>query len=136
MKSPHFVLLTPQRPISLVRTLRCYSPWRVCLMTRKLLLAGALAASAVLAPTAFAAPPAAAAPAAAYSTNTDLGTLLANPATKAVLQKHVPQLIANDQISAASSMTLRQVQSYAADMLTDDVLAKIDADLAKVPAQK
>jgi hypothetical protein len=108
-------------------------------MACKLFIASALALSAASSPSAFATEPALAAnpiPTAVYSTNTELGTLLAYPATKAVLVKHVPQLVANEQISMASAMTLRQVQSYASDMLTNDVLAKIDADLAKVPLQK
>jgi hypothetical protein len=36
----------------------------------------------------------------------------------------------------ARPMTLRQVQSYAPDMFTDEKLANIDAELAKVPAKK
>ena len=36
----------------------------------------------------------------------------------------------------ARGMTLKQIQSYSADTVTDDVLAKIDADLAKIPASK
>ena len=81
--------------------------------------------------------PAQAAPAPAagkYNTaDTDLGTLLDNPDTKAVLNKYIPAMIANDQISMARSMTLKSLQQYAADTLTDETLTKIDADLAKVP---
>ncbi len=69
-----------------------------------------------------------------YSTNnTDLGTLLDNPATKAILVKYVPAMVSNPQIDMARSMTLKQMQSYAADQLPDATLAKIDADLANVP---
>ena len=32
-------------------------------------------------------------------------------------------------------MTLKDVQQYAPDTVTDDALAKIDADLAKLPAK-
>jgi hypothetical protein len=71
-----------------------------------------------------------------YTTSgTDLGTLLDNPASKAVLMKYIPNLISNPQIDEACSMTLKALQSYAADQLTDD-LAKIDADLAKTRAAK
>jgi xanthine dehydrogenase iron-sulfur cluster and FAD-binding subunit A len=49
---------------------------------------------------------------------------------KAVLAKHVPALIENAQIEMARSMTLKQIQSYAGDTLTDETLAKIDVDLA------
>lgn len=79
--------------------------------------------------------PSASAP--AFTTaDSDIGTLLDNPDTKAVLDKHVPGLAGNSQISLARAMTLRQIQSFASDMLTDDVLASIDADLAKVPGRK
>jgi len=81
---------------------------------------------------------AAPAPAAAsYTTeNTDLGTLLDDPAAKAVLTKHIPDVISNPGIDNARGMTLKQVQQYAADQLTDKVLAEIDVDLAKLPAKK
>ena len=32
----------------------------------------------------------------------------------------------------ARAMTLKQIQGFASDMLTDDALAKIDADLARI----
>ncbi len=90
-----------------------------------------LAASPVLADTA------ASAPKAAYTTSdTDLGTLLDNPATKAVLVKDLPELVANPQIDMARSMTLKQMQAYAGDKLTDAKLAEVDVDLSKVPAAK
>lgn len=77
-----------------------------------------------------------AAPAPRYSTaETDLGTLLDNPATKAVLEKHLPQLVANERISMARGMTLRSIQPMAGDMLSDEALAKVDSDLAKIPAK-
>ena len=79
----------------------------------------------------------AAAPAPAYSVETtDIGTLLDNPATKAVLDKNLPGFTANPQIDMARSMTLKGVQQYAADTLTDAALAKVQADLNKVPVKK
>lgn len=74
---------------------------------------------------------------AAYSTaETDLGTLLDDPAARAVLEKHVPSLINNSQIEMARSMTLKGLQQYAADTVTDAALAAIDADLAKLAKKK
>ena len=101
------------------------------------LLAAATAMALVGAP-AFAAEPqpaAAAQPAKpAFSTDeTDIGTLLNNPQTRAVLEKHIPQFVGNPQIDMARSMTLKQIQSFAADALTDEVLAKIATDLAAIP---
>lgn len=106
---------------------------------RQFLLAGACLAGFAIALPAEAAPAAPAAPAAtpAYTTAaTPIGDLLDNPATKAVLVKDVPALVSNPQIDMARGMTLKQVQTYAGDVLSDEVLAKIDADLARVPAAK
>ena len=64
--------------------------------------------------------------------DTTIGTLLDNPAAKAVLMKHVPALAGNAQIEMARSMTLKQIQSYAGDALSDEVLAKFDVDLAAI----
>ena len=74
--------------------------------------------------------------AAAYSTTTtEVGTLLDDPAAKAVLDKHVPGMTSNEQIDMARSMTLKDIQQYSPDALTDKVLADIDADLAKLKAK-
>lgn len=72
---------------------------------------------------------------AAFSTNSDLGILLDNASTKAVLDKYIPEVISNDQITLARSMPLRALQPYVGDLLSDEKLAKIDADLAKIPAK-
>lgn len=72
-----------------------------------------------------------------YTTeSTDLGTLLDDPAAKAVLVKRVPDLVNNDQIEMARGMTLRALQPYAGEVLTDEVLKNIDADLAALPQPK
>jgi para-nitrobenzyl esterase len=104
-----------------------------------------LAAAALLLPTATfaqaAAPPAptaAPAPAArSYSTaETDIGTILDDPAAKAVVGKYLLATIANPQIEMARSLTLKALQQYSPDTITDEVLAKIDADFAKLPPKK
>jgi 4-aminobutyrate aminotransferase-like enzyme len=66
-----------------------------------------------------------------YSTNTTMiSEMLANPAAKAVLEKHLGALMQfADQVG---NQTLKQVQGMAEDQLPDDVLDKIDADLAKI----
>lgn len=82
------------------------------------------------------APAAAPAAKAAFSTaETPLGDLLDNPATKAVLQKHLPDLVSSESIDMARGMTLKALQSYAGDQVTDEKLAAIDADLQKLPAK-
>lgn len=64
---------------------------------------------------------------------TDLGTLLDNPGAKAVLVKHLPSLVENEQIQMARSLTLKQLQQYTGDGLTDEKLAAVQADLDKLP---
>ena len=101
---------------------------------KTLLIALAAASAAVFAAPALAIDaPTAAAPAAKLSTaDTSIGDLLDNPAAKAVLAKHVPAMVENPQIEMARSMTLKQIQPMAGDMLTDELLAKIDLDLAAI----
>ena len=72
------------------------------------------------------------APAKYTTEDTDVGTLLDNPATKPILVKYLPELVNSPQIDMARSMTLRTMQNYAPDKLTDDTLTRIDAELAKV----
>jgi ABC-type transport system substrate-binding protein len=104
------------------------------------LIAGLFACSALTAAGALAAEPpqapAAATPSAYTTAGSTIGALMDNPATKAVLDQHVPQLTAESQLSMARSLTLKQVQAYAGDVLSDEVLAKIDADLAKLSGEK
>jgi para-nitrobenzyl esterase len=84
------------------------------------------------------APAPATAPAATgYSVeDTDIGTLLDDPAAKAVLDKHIPGFSTKDQIDMARSMTLKGIQQYAPDMITDKVLSDIQVDLSKLPVKK
>jgi para-nitrobenzyl esterase len=97
-----------------------------------LLLAGA--------PVAVAAQPAGtppATPAKTYSVeDSTIGDLLDDPAAKAVLDKDLPGFASNPQIDMARSMTLKQIQQYAADQLTDAKLAVVQADLNKLPPKK
>lgn len=79
----------------------------------------------------------AATPAPGYNVNdTDIGTLLDDPASKAVLDKYMPGFSANPQIEMARSMTLKVVQQFAGDMMSDEILAKIQAGIAALPVKK
>jgi para-nitrobenzyl esterase len=81
--------------------------------------------------------PAAAASAPVYSSAaTTIGALLDNPEARAILDKYMPGFSTQPQIEMARPMTLTAVQAYAPDMITADVLAKIDADLAKLKSAK
>lgn len=109
-------------------------------MVRNFIAAGAFAAmlTATLAVPVSVAQAEAAAPAAvSYSTtDSDIGTLLDNPATKAILEKHVPGMTTDPQTAMARPMTLKQVQAFAPAQLSDETLAKIDVDLAALSAKK
>jgi hypothetical protein len=86
--------------------------------------------TAVMAITLFAAPVVAQQAKPAYSTaDTDIGTLIDNPETKAILDKHMPGFSANEQVAMARGMTLRAVQSMVPDQIKAEALDKIDADL-------
>lgn len=100
-------------------------------MLRSIILAGLLSVTAVPAVAA-----AAEASVPAYSVeSTTIGDLLDNAATKAVLDKHLPGFSTNPQIEMARTMTLKQVQGFAPDQFKDELLAKINADLAALPAK-
>ncbi len=71
-----------------------------------------------------------------YTTSeTPLGTLTDDPDALAVLELHIPRLIANEQIKMARQITLKDIQGFAPDALSDEILAAIDADLAELPAK-
>ncbi len=95
------------------------------------------AALAQTAPAQTATTPAPAASAAPMSTAaTPIGDLRSNPASKAVVDKNLPGFSENPRVKMALDMTLKGVQPYADGKITDENLAAIDADLAKLPAKK
>ncbi|TCJ37063.1 hypothetical protein [Parafrankia sp. BMG5.11] len=61
--------------------------------------------------------------------STQIGDFLDNPELKAILIKHLPQVANGDQIEMARAMTLRDIQPYAPDFITDKALADIETDL-------
>lgn len=74
------------------------------------------------------------APAPKYTTtDTEIGTLLDDPAAKAILVKYLPAVVESEQIEMARFLTLRAIQPYAPDDVTDEQLNEIDAELAKLP---
>lgn len=80
------------------------------------------------------APTAAPATAAKYTTaDTTIGDLLDDPAAKAIVEKAVPGFTSEGQIEMARGMTLRAIQAFAPDDLTDERLDQIDAELAELP---
>ncbi len=107
---------------------------RTLMAAAALLLTPATMAHAQSAPTPAASP---AATAGHYSTSTtEIGTLLDDPAAKALVEKNIPGMTTNDQIDMARAMTLKDIQQYSPDQVTDKVLAALDAEFAKLPAKK
>lgn len=97
-------------------------------MIRKLLAAAAIATVA-LSPAAFAQE----ATEAKFSTSKQtIGELVKNESTKAVLVKHLPDLIANPQLEQGYEMKFADIAQYAPDQVTPEKLKAIDEDLAKV----
>jgi cytochrome P450 len=76
------------------------------------------------------------APATRYSTaDTKIGSLLADPAAKAVLDKYFPGVSSDKRIGMAKGMTLRAVQKFAPDKFTSQALDAADGELASLPVR-
>lgn len=60
--------------------------------------------------------------------------LLADPATKAVVEKHLPGMDKHPAYGQFKAMSLRQVAPYSQGHITDEKIAAIDADLKALPA--
>jgi hypothetical protein len=75
--------------------------------------------------------------AAHYSVSKTLvGTLLDDPAAVEILKRLIPTVYANDQFqSAGRSLTLKDIQQYEPEALSDANLAKIQAEFDKIPAK-
>lgn len=103
------------------------------------LVAPALLSAGLLLPQSVAAqaPAAPAAKPAHYSVSETLvGKLLDDPAAVEVLKKLIPTVYANDQFqSAGRSLTLKDIQQYEPEALSDANLARIQAEFDKLPAK-
>ena len=60
--------------------------------------------------------------------------LVADPATKAVLDKHLPGIDRHPAYAQFKGMTLRQVAPFSQGTITDAKIAAIDTDLTAIPA--
>nr|WP_315381901.1 hypothetical protein [uncultured Sphingomonas sp.] len=99
----------------------------------KFLVAGAIAA-AMLSPAAMAqqtpAPAAAPATATKFSLDTPIETLLADEKAKAVLDTDIPGLSSHPALDQFKAMSLKAVQPFSNGALTDEMLKKVETDLA------
>lgn len=78
-----------------------------------------------------------AAPAAARGWSVETSTvaqLMANPAAKAVVDRHLPGFSAHPMIGQAGPMTLRQIAGFTQGQITDAHLTAIQTELAALPA--
>lgn len=77
------------------------------------------------------------APAAHYSVETTLvGKLLDDPEVNALLKKMIPTVYGNEMFhSMGRDQTLKAIQQFEPEALSDEVLAKIQAELNKLPAK-
>jgi hypothetical protein len=64
---------------------------------------------------------------------TTIGELLDDAEAKAIVDRHLPGFSTNPQVEMARGFTLKAVQAFAPDQLTDERLNAIQADLAKLP---
>lgn len=98
------------------------------LFTAATLLATPLAASAQTAP----APAAAPAAAARLTIDSSIEAIAANPKGKAILDAQFPEMLAHESYPMFKGMTLKQVQPYAQGKITDEKVAEVAAELAKL----
>jgi hypothetical protein len=75
--------------------------------------------------------------AAHYDVATTLvGKMLDDPAANALLKKMIPTVYANDMFQTSGrELTLKTIQQYEPEALSDENLAKLQAELNKIPAK-
>ncbi|WP_372706478.1 hypothetical protein [Brevundimonas sp.] len=106
-------------------------------MTKTFAAAAALAVLALAGTAAAQTAPAApqTAPAAARPTiNSPIKALLANPQTKAVMEKHMPGISEFPGLSQFENFTLIQIAPMSQGAVTEELINKIDTDLKALPA--
>jgi len=105
--------------------------------TASLLLAGAASAQTAPAQTTPAPTPAPEQPhhAAHPTIESSIEALMADPVTKAVLEKHLPGIDKHPAYGQFKGMTLRQVAPFSQGHITAETIAAIDTDLKAIPAE-
>ena len=67
---------------------------------------------------------------------TTVGKMLDDPAANALLKKMIPSVYANEMFQTMGrDLTLKDIQQYEGEALSDENLAKIQAELNKIPAK-
>jgi succinyl-CoA synthetase alpha subunit len=75
---------------------------------------------------------AAATTAAAFSVETPIESLMADERAKAVVTKHIPGLDQHPAYEQFKALSLKALAPYSQGMISDELLGKIDADLAAI----
>lgn len=92
-----------------------------------------LAAAGLAAPAAaLAQGEAPAAPAAAFTVDTPIEALMADERAKAVLTKHLPGIDQHPAYEQFKALSLKALAPFSQGMISDELLGKIDADLAAI----
>jgi hypothetical protein len=69
------------------------------------------------------------------SVNSTVAAILDDPAAKQVIAKHLPDIAGRPELEQAREMIFKDLQQYDAS-ITNEKLAAIDADLAKLTTKK
>lgn len=64
-----------------------------------------------------------------FNLDSKLKDMLNNPQAKAVLEKHIPEVLASPEIQMGMGMSLNQIAPFAAEVLTTERLKVIETDL-------
>lgn len=106
----------------------------LCLMPATAFAQTAPAPAPAVAPAPAAAPAPGAAPVAVakFNLDTPIEVMAADEKAKAVLMADLPDLLPHPSYEQFKGMSLRQVQPYSQGALTDEIMAKVEADLAAI----
>jgi hypothetical protein len=63
---------------------------------------------------------------------TPIGDLMANPAAREIVARHLPAVVNSGNVDRMAGTTLRRVQSMAPQMISEAALSAIDAELARL----
>jgi hypothetical protein len=94
-----------------------------------------MAATPVLAQSASPPAPAVAPTTSSFSADTPLEAVVADPAAKAVLDKTLPNIAKHPAFEQFKAMSLRQLQPYASDKISEEAVAKVDVELKALAAK-
>ena len=70
-----------------------------------------------------------------FSVDTPIEQLVADPAAKAVVEKHIPGIDQHPAYDQFKAMSLRQVAPYSEGLITEAMLNAMDAELKALPAE-